>query len=331
MMQDTIEKLGLYGKGILAADESSPTIQKRFDSVGVDSTPSTRHNYRHTLFSTDELENHISGVILYDETLQSVVDGVSTVTPLIEKGIALGIKVDKGAKPYTDGGFLTEGLDGLTERLRHYKDLGAEFAKWRAIINIGDGGSCILANAWNLARYAKKCQLENMVPIVEPEVIMDGTHSIQDSIRITERVLHHVFDAMFYEKVELEYMILKPNMILNGYYSGIDNDQGETAEATIKSFKRTVPSAVPMIAFLSGGQADGVAVKNLNAINTYNTGISDSPWHVSFSFGRELQQNALRLWAEGKREDAQDALLKRANQCSLATKGEFYGAVNIQV
>ena len=328
-MQDVIEKLGMCGKGILAADESTPTIQKRFDSVGVDSTPSTRHNYRHTLFSADGLEDYISGVILYDETLRSIVEGEWTVAPLREKGIVLGIKVDRGAKPYTDGGKLTEGLDGLTERLRYYKDLGAEFAKWRAVINVGDSGSCILANAWHLARYAKKCQLENMVPIVEPEVIMDGTHTIDDSVLITERVLHHVFDAMFYEKVELEYMILKPSMILNGYDSGISNHQGETAESTIKSFRRTVPSAVPMIAFLSGGQADGAAVGNLNAINTYS-GIS-SPWYMSFSFGRELQQNALRLWAEGKREDAQDALLKRANQCSLATQGKVHGTTNLSV
>ena len=165
-----------------------------------------------------------------------------------------------------------------------------------------------------------------MVPIVEPEVIMDGAHTIYDSVKITERVLHHVFDAMFYEGVELEHMILKPNMILNGYDSGISNHAGETAKSTIKSLSRTVPSAVPMIAFLSGGQADGVAVSNLNAMNMYT-----EPWYMSFSFGRELQQNALRLWAEGKKEAAKDALLRRANQCSLATQGEFHGTVNIQV
>ena len=325
-MQNTIEKLGEGGKGILAADESTPTIQKRFDSVGVDSTPSTSHNYRHTLFSANGLEDYISGVILYDETLRSTVEGESTVAPLREKGIALGIKVDGGVKPYGGECKLTEGLDGLTERLKEYKDMGAEFAKWRAVININDSGSCILANAWNLARYAKKCQLENIVPIVEPEVIMNGTHTIYDSIKTTERVLHHVFDAMFYEKVELEHMILKPNMILHGYDSIISNHPGETAEATVKSFRRTVPAAVPMIAFLSGGQADGVAVANLNAMNIYS-----ESWYMSFSFGRELQQNALRLWAEGKKEDAKDALLERANQCSLATQGDFHGTVNIQV
>ena len=324
-MQDIIEKLSVNGKGMLAADESSPTIKKRFDSVGVDSTPGTRHNYRHTLFSTEALEDYISGVILYEETLKHIMDGEPTVQPLREKGITLGIKVDTGAKPYGVGCKLTEGLDGLTERLSLYKDLGAEFAKWRAIINVDDSGSCILANAWNLARYAKKCQLEGVVPIVEPEIIMDGFHCIDEAADVTERVLHHVFDAMFYEKVKLEYMILKPNMILNGYASGIKNDPSVTAEFTVRSFKRTVPSAVPIIAFLSGGQDDGVAVENLNAINNEN----DLPWYMSFSFGRELQHNALKYWAEGNKEDAKDALLGRAIQCSLSTQGELHGTVNI--
>ena len=326
-MQDIIEKLSVNGKGILAADESSPTIKKRFDSVGVASTPGTRHNNRHTLFSTEPLEDYISGVILYEETLKHIMDGEPTVQPLREKGITLGIKVDTGAKPYGVGCKLTEGLDGLTERLSLYKDLGAEFAKWRAIINVDDSGSCILANAWNLARYAKKCQLEGVVPIVEPEIIMDGFHCIDEAADVTERVLHHVFDAMFYEKVKLEYMILKPNMILNGYASGIKNDPSVTAEFTVRSFKRTVPSAVPIIAFLSGGQDDGVAVENLNAINNEN----DLPWYMSFSFGRELQHNALKYWAEGNKEDAKDALLGRAIQCSLSTQGELHGTVNIQV
>ena len=322
-MQDIIEKLSAYGKGILAVDESTPTIMKRFASVGVDSTEGTRHSYRHTLFNTDGLEEYISGIILYDETIRNL----ETIAPVLGK-IPLGIKVDRGAKPYTDGGKLTEGLDGLTERLREYKDLGAEFAKWRAVINIGDSGSCILANAWHLARYAKKCQLENMVPIVEPEVIMDGTHTIHDSIRITERVLHHVFDAMFYEKVELEYMILKPNMILHGYDHASSINSCEVADITVSSLRRAVPAAVPMIAFLSGGQIDGMAVENLNAMNMPN---GFHPWYMSFSFGRELQQNALRLWAEGKKEDAQDALLERANQCSLATQGKVHGTTNLSV
>jgi len=322
-MQDIIEKLSVYGKGILAADESIPTIEKRLNSVGVDCTEGTRHSYRHTLFSAGGLEDYISGIILHDETIRNK----DTIAPVFGK-IPLGIKVDKGAKPYTDGGKLTEGLDGLTERLREYKILGAEFAKWRAVINIGDSGSCILANAWHLARYAKKCQLEGVVPIVEPEIIMDGTHTMLDSIKITERVLHHVFDAMFYEKVELEYMILKPNMILHGYNYASSINSYEAAETTVSSFRRTVPAAVPMIAFLSGGQIDGMAVKNLNAINQYADTLG-KPWYMSFSFGRELQQNSLRLWAEGKKEEAMDALLERANQCSLATQGELHGTVNI--
>lgn len=324
----------MYGKGILAADESTPTIEKRLNSVGVDCTENTRHSYRHALFSTYGLDEYISGIILYDETIRNL----ETIAPVLGK-IPLGIKVDIGAKPYGDTCKLTEGLDGLTERLREYKDLGAEFAKWRAVINIGDSGSCILANAWNLARYAKKCQLEGVVPIVEPEVIMDGTHTIHDSVRTTERVLHHVFDAMFYEGVKLEHMILKPNMILHGYNSfptsklqPIDAKRTVTyselvAEITVKSFKRTVPSAVPMIAFLSGGQVDGEAVENLNAINEYDF----LPWYASFSFGRELQQNSLKLWADGKKEDAQGALLERANQCSLAAQGEFNGTTNLSM
>jgi fructose-bisphosphate aldolase class I len=333
-MQDVIEKLAIYGKGILAADESTRTIEGRLNSVGVDSTPSTRHNYRHTLFSTEGLENYISGVILYDETLRHVMEGESAIDPLIEKGIALGVKVDTGVTPYSGSCKLTEGLDGLTGRLREYKDLGAEFAKWRAVISVGDSGSCILANAWNLARYAKKCQLENIVPIVEPEIIMDGDHSIMESIQTTERVLHHVFDAMFYENVALENMILKPNMISHGYRSSmwipidaarVAPNSEQIAYETISSLRRCVPAAVPMIAFLSGGQPDGIATENLNAINM----ILGKPWYISFSFGRELQQNALRLWAEGKRKDAQDALLERANQCSLATQGELHGPVNI--
>ena len=321
-MQDIIEKLSSHGKGILAADESTPTIGKRLGSVGIDSTPGTRHSYRHTLFSADNLDDYISGVILYDETIRHIMEGESTISPLVDKGITLGIKVDKGAMPYSKGCKLTEGLDGLSERLRQYKDMGAEFAKWRAVINVNDGGSCILANAWNLARYAKKCQLENVVPIVEPEIIMDGSHTISDSAEVTERVLHHVFDAMFYEKVKLEYIILKPNMILNGYSSGKENNAEQTAEVTIKSFKRLVPSAVPMIAFLSGGQDDGVATENLNAMNEM---FQYLPWYLSFSFGRELQHGALRLWAGGEKEQARMALLDKAEHCSLATRGELYG------
>jgi len=313
-------------KGILAADESFPTIEKRFASVGVDTTEGSRHSYRHNLFSTEGLENYIGGVILFDETIRNE----KTIQPLVDKGICLGIKVDKGAKPYDANGFLTEGLDGLSSRLHEYKRLGAEFAKWRAVLNVQDSDACIIANAWTLARYAKKCQDEGIVPIVEPEVIMDGEHHIAGSQYFTNKVLHHVFDAMYYERVELEAMILKPNMILNGYESNRPlpqfhdtartlDDSEIVAHYTTDCFRRCVPAAVPMIAFLSGGQEDGVAVENLNQINK----LSNTPWYSTFSFGRELQQNSLKLWANGQLDDAKEALLSRARECSQASGGNL--------
>jgi len=313
-------------KGILAADESFPTIEKRLASVGVDSTEGSRHSYRYNLFSTEGLENYIGGVILFDETIRSQ----KTIEPLLEKGICIGIKVDKGAAPYDLQGLLTEGLDGLSARLYEYKQLGAEFAKWRAVLNVGGSDACVIANAWTLARYAKRCQDEGIVPIVEPEVLMSGKHHIIDSLWFTEKVLHHVFDAMYYERVELEAMILKPNMILNGYESDRPlpqfHDSARTladseiiAHHTIDCFRRCVPAAVPMIAFLSGGQDDGVAVKNLNQINKH----SSLPWHATFSFGRELQQNSLALWANGQLDDAKQVLLSRARECSQASTGNL--------
>ena len=336
-LHKTVTKLAVPGKGILAADESSPTIKKRFDSVGIESSPETRHTYRHTIFSTECLEEHISGVILFDETLRSQ----DTIEPLKQKGICLGIKVDKGAKPYDNsGGKLTEGLDGLTERLREYKDLGAEFAKWRAVITVDDSDACIIANAWTLARYAKKCQDQGLVPIVEPEVIMDGDHSICRSLVTTSKALHHLFDALYYEGVELEAIVLKPNMILQGYDNKdvcqlpcpsaerwkqpldakkyIDYDY-TVSDYTMECFRRDVPAAVPMIAFLSGGQPDGEATKNLNGINQY----SNLPWYVSFSFGRELQQNAIKEWANGEPEEAKATLLNAAARCGKAAVGEL--------
>ena len=316
--------VSLY-KGILAADESSPTIKKRLESVGVESTEESRHSYRYNLFSTERLENYIGGVILFDETIRNE----KTIEPLIDKGICLGIKVDKGVKPYDANGFLTEGLDGLSSRLHEYKRLGAEFAKWRAVLNIQDSDACIIANAWTLARYAKKCQDEGIVPIVEPEVIMDGEHHIAGSQYFTNKVLHHVFDAMYYEKVELESMILKPNMVLHGYTCEMPmpqfqdaakhvDDSDMVAHFTLECFKRCIPAAVPMIAFLSGGQPDGIAVKNLNAINSQ---VSNTPWYATFSFGRELQQNSLKLWANGQLDDAKQTLLSRARECSKASVG----------
>jgi|TARA_R110002051_G_scaffold317462_1_gene398643 fructose-bisphosphate aldolase class I len=328
-MQNIIHRIlggSAYNKGILAADESSPTIKKRFDSVGVDSTESTRHSYRHNLFSTDKLEDYIGGVILFDETIRNE----DTISPLKEKDICLGIKVDKGAKPYDMDGLLTEGLDGLSDRLKEYSKLGAEFAKWRAVLNVHDTDACIIANAWTLARYAKICQDEGIVPIVEPEVLMSGGHRIIDSLWFTEKVLHHVFDAMYYENVELEAMILKPNMILNGYKSNIPlpqfSDSAKTlpdseivAHYTIHGFRRYVPAAVPMIAFLSGGQPDGKAVENLNQMNFSSL----TPWPLSFSFGRELQNSSLALWGNGELGLSREALLRRAVQCSMAAEGNL--------
>jgi len=215
------------------------------------------------------------------------------------------------------GGKLTEGLDGLSERLKEYKKLGAKFTKWRAVLNMDDSDACIIANAWTLARYAKKCQLEGLVPIIEPEILMDGRHHILESEHTTEKVLHHVFDALYYENVSLEHVILKPNMILSGYGCNHKAKPSVAAKITINSFLRKVPSAVPMIAFLSGGQSDTEALRNLNAINQEFY----LPWYVSFSFGRALQNGALELWSKGKSFEAQDWLLKRAKECSDAVRG----------
>jgi len=319
-MQNTITKLSSSGKGILAADESTPTMGKRLSKVGIENTEKNRHEYRRTIFSTGGLDEYISGVILFDETIRNY----ETVGPLLRSNIALGIKVDKGAKPYdTNGGKLTEGLDGLSERLREYKKFGVKFAKWRAVLNIDDTDACIIANAWTLARYAKKCQLEGLVPIVEPEILMDGSHDIYKSSLVTEKVLHHVFDALYYEGVELENIILKPNMVLFGYgfnkrlsYSFEQTGLFNPARKTLECFNRSVPAAVPMIAFLSGGQPDIEAISNLNQINKRG-----SPWYLSFSFGRALQSGALELWGQGKSLEAQEWIINRAKECSDAVKG----------
>ena len=319
-MQKTIARLSSIGKGILAADESTPTMGKRLSKVGIENTEKNRHEYRRTIFSTDGLDEYISGVILFDETIRNY----ETVEPLLHSNITLGIKVDKGAKPYnTTGGKLTEGLDGLSERLKEYKKFGVKFTKWRAVLNIDDTDACIIANAWTLARYAKKCQLEGLVPIVEPEILMDGNHDISKSSFNTQKVLHHVFDALYYEGVELENIILKPNMVLFGYgfdkrlsYSFEQTGPLEVARKTLECFNRSVPVAVPMIAFLSGGQPDIEVLNNLNQINK-----SSSPWYLSFSFGRALQGGALELWGQGKSLETQEWIINRAKECSNAAKG----------
>ena len=309
-MKNVIDKIFNNHKGILAADESTPTIEKRLKSVGIKSTPENRHSYRHTIFSAPNLEKYIGGVILYDETIKNP----DTIAPLKDKDIVLGIKVDKGVKSYSNSGKLTEGLDGLTERLREYKKLGAQFAKWRAVIDIKDTNACVRTNAWALSNYAKACQAEDIVPIVEPEVLMEGKHSIYEAAKITEDVLHIVFDSLYYEDINLEHIILKPNMILHGYDSGKANNPNETANITLSSFRKTVPSAVGAIAFLSGGQKDQDAINNLANINKEFY----QPWILSFSFGRTMQREALQHWSNSNLTLAQEWIYNRATACSHA-------------
>src|ERR1700684_4364318 len=316
------------GRGILAADESTGTIKKRFDALGVESTADTRRDYREMLFRTgDAMSKYISGVILYDETIrQNAKDGTPLIK-LIEKAGALpGIKVDKGTKPlpFCPGEVITEGLDGLRERLAEYRGLGAKFAKWRAVIDIGAGipsYNCISANAHALARYAALCQDEGIVPIVEPEVLMDGDHDIDRCYQITEWTLKTVFEQLYYARVALEGMVLKPNMIVSGKTSGTLASVGEVAEKTLRVLKECVPAAVPGIAFLSGGQSDEDATAHLDAMNK----MGPLPWRVSFSYGRALQAAPQKTWS-GKSENvaaAQRAFNHRAMMNSLAALGQW--------
>ena len=316
------------GKGILAADESTPTCKKRFDSINVESTEENRNKYRNMLFTADGIENYISGVILFDETLrQSTMEGgVPFPDHLTKLGILPGIKVDKGAKQLANTGDekVTEGLDGLRDRLKEYYELGARFTKWRAVITIGENMPtpyCMSANAHALARYAALCQEQGLVPIVEPEILMDGTHSIDESYHLTTETLYNVFYELVSQGVELEGMVLKPNMVLSGYDCSEQASVEQVAEMTVDCFLNTVPASVPGIAFLSGGQSDELATAHLNAMNQ----IDNTPWNLTFSYGRALQAPALKSWS-GKDENissAQDAFMKRAKFNSLATKGEF--------
>ena len=316
------------GKGILAADESTPTCKKRFDSINVESTEENRNKYRNMLFTADGIENYISGVILFDETLRqnTMEDGVPFPDHLSKLGILPGIKVDKGAKQLanTSDEKITEGLDGLRDRLKEYYELGARFTKWRAVITIGENVPtpyCLSANAHALARYAALCQEQGLVPIVEPEILMDGVHSIEESYQLTTETLYNVFYELVSQGVELEGMVLKPNMVLSGYDCSEQASVEQVAEMTVDCFLNTVPAAVPGIAFLSGGQSDELATAHLNAMNQ----IDGLPWNLTFSYGRALQAPALKSWS-GKDENissAQDAFMKRAKFNSLATKGEF--------
>ena len=318
------------GRGILAADESSGTIKKRFDAIGVESTADNRRDYREMLFrSTDAMAKYISGVILYDETIrQNAKDGTPLVKVIERAGALPGIKVDKGTKPipFCPGEVVTEGLDGLRERLIEYRSLGAKFAKWRAVIDIGEAHgvpsyACVRANAHALARYAALCQDEGLVPIVEPEVLMDGGHDIDRCVEVTRLVLKETFQELFVNRVALEGIVLKPNMAVPGKKSARRATVAEVADKTLRVLKECVPAAVPGIAFLSGGQSDEEATAHLDAINK----LGDLPWRVTFSYGRALQAAPQKAWS-GKLENvaaAQRAFAHRAMMNGLATAGQW--------
>ncbi len=311
------------GKGILAADESTGTCTKRFEGIGVESTAHSRCAYRSALFTSPGLEEYISGVILYDETFRQNVAHTDTLIPqyLQSKDILPGIKVDTGAHPLEEGSNEknTTGLDGLGERLGEYYALGARFAKWRSVITIGEGipsEKCILANANGLAQYALLCQQHHLVPIVEPEVLMDGTHSIDTSFDVTSYTLNTVFNVLQEHNIDLQGIVLKPNMVLSGYDCEHQANVEEVAQRTLECLTNHVPSDVPGIAFLSGGQSDEDATFHLSEMNK-----SDTNWNLTFSYGRALQQPALKAWA-GKEENVhatQAALLERAKANSSAT------------
>ncbi len=315
-------------KGILAADESSGTIKKRFDVIGVESTSDSRRDYRELLFrSAEAMQNHISGVILYDETIrQTARDGTPLVKLIEQAGAIPGIKVDLGAKPlpFCPGETITEGLDGLRERLTEYHGLGARFAKWRAVIDIGEGipsWTAVRANAHALSRYAALCQEQDVVPIVEPEVLMDGAHDIDRCATVTEFVLKTVFQELYEQRVVLEGIVLKPNMVIAGKKSPQQASAVEVAEKTLMVLKRCVPSAVPGVAFLSGGQSDEEATAHLNAMNR----IGGVPWRLTFSYGRALQAAPQKAWS-GKPENveaAQRVFGHRARMNGLASIGQW--------
>jgi fructose-bisphosphate aldolase class I len=330
-LHETARELLADNRGILAADESSGTIEKRFDSISLESTEENRRAYRDMLFTTPGLEEFVSGVILYDETIrQSASDGTAFAKLLAEKGIVPGIKVDTGAKPLAGapGETVTEGLDGLRERLQEYKELGARFAKWRAVITIGDGlptSYCIHTNAHALGRYAALCQEAGIVPIVEPEVLMDADNDIETCCRATSRTLHAVFHELYHQRIDLEGMLLKPNMIISGKGSPTQASAEEVAEWTIKCFREHVPAGVPGIVFLSGGQSDEQASQNLNAINLLSHSLGPQPWVLSFSYGRALQAPALEAWGgeAANVEAGQSYLALRARNNSAAVAGRY--------
>jgi len=335
-LEHTARALVARGKGILAADETVGTLTKRFDALGISSTPENRRDYRELLITAPSAAEFLSGVIMHDETIrQQSADGSPLASVCRRLGILPGIKVDLGAKPLAGSPTekVTEGLDGLRERLKEYRDLGARFAKWRAVIAVSrvfPGEACVSANAHALARYAALCQEQDIVPIVEPEVLMDGTHTIERCEEVTGRVLQAVFAALFEQGVPLEGMVLKPNMVVAGAASEQQTSVEEVATTTLHCLRRHVPPAVPGIAFLSGGQNDVLATRHLNAINRAE---GPKPWALTFSYGRALQDTALATWA-GKRENVAAAgqqLSHRARCNSLAALGTYTEAEEKQV
>jgi len=328
-LKEIVQKLGARAKGILAMDESTGTIGKRLQEVHVENTEENRRAYREILITAPGLGKHISGAILYDETLrQKALDGTPFPMVLERQGILSGIKVDKGAMDLA--GFpnekITEGLDGLREKLKEYAALGAQFAKWRAVIGISEGmptQHCIDANAHALARYAALCQEQHIVPIVEPEVLMDGKHSIDRSYDATDRMLHALFVELKKHHVFLGGLILKPNMVISGLESEHKADRATVVRMTLDCLRANVPSAVPVVAFLSGGQSDEDATMHLNEMNKFaNAGV---PWRLTFSYGRGMQREALKVWA-GKianKEIAQQLVLKRAEENGKASEGRI--------
>lgn len=326
-LETTAKAMLQNGKGILAADESMGTLTKRFSALGIQSTPENRRAYREFLFTTPGIGDYISSAILFDETIrQNASDGRAFVQALNAAGIIPGIKVDTGARPLAGSPdeTVTEGLDGLRQRFNDYYQMGARFAKWRAVIRIGSGRPsryCIEVNAHALGRYAALAQEAGLVPIVEPEVLADGKHDIERSRQVTERVLHTVFDQLMLQGILLEGIVLKPNMVTPGLQSGADPNPGLVAQMTLQTLRRTVPAAVPGIAFLSGGQSGEEACANLNAMASD----SNAPWALSFSFGRALQYPALPTWG-GHPENvpaAKSAFLHRARMSSLAALGQY--------
>ena len=329
-LNDTARALVAPAKGILAADESTNTIKRRFDSINTESTEQSRRDYREMLFRTPGANEFISGVILYDETLrQSGADGTPIVSILQDQGIIPGIKVDKSTHhlPNSDGEVITEGLDGLRDRLAEYYEIGARFAKWRAVITIGKdipSQYCIDANAHALARYAALSQEAGLVPIVEPEALMDGDHSIERCHEVTLNALHSTYDQLARQHVDLSGTLLKPNMVISGKDASDRADANEVAERTLDAFMREVPAAVPGIVFLSGGQTDDEATENLQAISVAARDMN-TPWELSYSYGRALQSAPLNTWGgdAANSEAAQQEFYRRAMLVSAARQGKY--------